>query len=266
MADDPQAQNVPVKDTPDAPMPSADQQTGEPEGQAAVDSVKDVSVPDNTGELPESASERTKREFEKLRRELREERTKRLEKEGLFNAMRPPVAQPTPTKPDWLVDPDSQTVDVNKLHSKLTNAEQRATRAEMAVNNYIQEVQTREALAAHPELDSRSDKFDPELHRKTRAYIFDSMMNPDDYNGKTLTYKEAGDMAKGIGGKAREQAEIEGAKKAIETLTPKEQASLEAVGRSDRRADSLHSLSDLQTRSRQGDDEAIVERLKRSKL
>ena len=69
-------------------------------------------------------------------------------------------------------------------------------------------------------------------------------------------------MVRGISSEAAEEAEKKGAKKAVEDLTPKEQASLEATGRSDQRSETVSSLEDLRQRSRRGDLEAVVERLK----
>ena len=270
MADEPQAQNVPENDTQDAPMPSADQQTAQ-SGETTKDELNQAEAKVAEAEesnLPKDVKDRTRKEFEKLQRKYREERAKRLEVESAFSAMRPKTQPATSKKPDWMIDPDSGTVDVNKLSQAWTNLEQRAARAEQSVNRYIEDSQRREAVKAHPELDSRSDKFDEDLHKRTRAFLFDSMMHPDEYSNKTLTYKEAADLAKESTGKAVEQAKAEGAKQAKEQLTPKEQASLEATGRSDRRG-STEKLEDLRVKSRytsRDGDQAIAERLKRSKL
>ena len=87
------------------------------------------------------------------------------------------------------------------------------------------------------------------------------MVNPQDYNNKQLSYKEAADLAKGVSSKVIAEAEKVGATKAIEGLTPKEQASLEATGRSDRRTE-VSDLDTLKQNTRRGDLGSIVERLK----
>ena len=271
MADEQQANTTVETDTQPEPVPSSEEQTPPSVEGAEAEPGRAVSKEPETDKegLPEEVSDRTRREFDKLRKQLREERTKRLETEGAFNAMRPRTQPAAPANPDWMIDPESGTVDVNKLGQAWTNLEQRAARAEQSVNRYIEDTQKREAFKSHPELDSTSDNFDEDLHKRTRAFLFDSMMNPNDYQNKTLTYKEAADLAKGSLGKATEKAKAEGAKEAKEQLTPKEQASLEATGRSDKRNITSANLKDLEVRSRQAGragTDAIAERLKRSNL
>ena len=158
------------------------------------------------------------------------------------------------------VDPNGN-IDINGLNNAIYSAQQRAANAEQTVQRWIEDQQTQEAHKAHPELNPNADKFDPVLHKKTRALLMDSMLNPGDYNGRALTYKQAADLAKGVTLQAIADAEKVGAQKAIENLTPKEQASLEATGRSDRRTQ-VDSFESLRVRTRKGDKTAIMERLK----
>lgn len=257
------------KDTQPAAMPTADQKTVEkpeagagaqpPQGEepkpAPQDSAK-KQIPED--ELPEGTKARTRKEFDKLKDQFREERTRRIKAEKAFTSMKP--AEPVV---DQYVDPTTGVVDVAGLNKSISDTKQRAVRAEKTVQSYIQEQQSQEAFKAYPELDSDNDNFDEDLHRRTRAFLTASMVYPQDYGDRTLTYKEAADMAKAGTTKAVEKAQEEGGKKAIEKLTPKEQASLEATGRSDRRKGG--NQEDLSKRTRTGGQagvEAAMERLK----
>jgi hypothetical protein len=271
MTDDTQkAKEEPVEVTQEAPMPSADQkvpEVAEVDGGAAQETEVTPATETNEG-LPENASERTRKEFEKLREDLRSERAKRIETERMFG-------QPQQTTPQFfpnnqqltqVYDPNTGLLNeeaLTDIQQKAFQAEQRANKAEQAIANFQIEQQSREAYTAHPELDPKSRDFDEDLNKRTRAFALDSMIHPEDYSGKQLSFKEAADFAKSsLAPKKVEEAKKVAAQEAIEQLTPKEQASLEAVGSPDRRSQVEQPLEDLRFRSRKGDQDAIVERLK----
>lgn len=215
-------------------------------------------------ELPEDARERTKQEFEKLKGQLRNERQRRQQLEQTYGAQRPQqVPAPAQKAVEEFIDPTTGEVDVAGLNKAIGDTQQRAVRAEQTVQGYIEQQQTREAYEAYPQLDSNADDFDKDFHRRTRALIFDSMMNPQDYGNKQLLYKQAADMAHEGTKKAVEKAEAKGAETALEQLTPKEQASLGAEGRSDRRKEATVNLETLKTETRRGKIAATMERLKK---
>lgn len=270
MADNPKAQEAPVTTTPAEPMPSSEQTTTEvqPSQTAAVDESQ-VSAgtertevqEENSLELPEGASDRTREQFDKLKTQLRDERAKRVNTQSVFEQLRPSQPAMTQAQINQFVDPMTGNVDVNGLNQAIYSAQQRATNAEQTVQRWIEDQQTKEAFSAHSELNPQNSNFDRSLHNKTRALLLDSMVNPQDYNNKQLSYKEAADLAKGVSSKVIAEAEKVGATKAIEGLTPKEQASLEATGRSDRRTE-VSDLDTLKQNTRRGDLGSIVERLK----
>ena len=110
--------------------------------------------------------------------------------------------------PEDFIETDPTTgeeyIDQKKLKSRLQEVQERATKAEQAVQNYIQNSEKREldkqnaeAYGAYPQLNPNAQDFDLELHKQTRALIYDSMINPQDYGGRSLTFKEAADRAKG---------------------------------------------------------------------
>ncbi len=267
MTDTPQAEvpqgqePMPSSTNAEAPEP---QQAAAPTGEtpkevsAGVEGAE-VSI-ENETELPEGVSERTRREFDKLRTQLREERANRMKNQSVFEQLRPSQQPLTQDQINSYVDPQGN-VDINGLNKAIYSAQTRAANAEQTVQRWIEDQQTQEAHRAHPELNPNNTKFDQVLHNKTRALLMDSMLNPTDYSGRPLTYKQAADLAKGITAQALTEAEKMGAQKAVESLTPKEQASLEATGRSDRRTQ-VGDMDSLRQRTRKGDMGAIMERLK----
>lgn len=272
MADDIQGQIDPVKATQESAMPTEEQKTpesGQIDSEAAQTS-SEVTSPVETNEgLPNDVSERTRKEFEKLRDELRSERSRRIETERMFGQAPQPTPQqfiPNQQQVTQVYDPNTGLLNeqaLTDIQLKAMQAEQRATKAEQAIANFQIEQQTREAYTAHPELNPNSKEFDKDLNNRVRAFALDSMIHPEDYGNKQLTFKEAADFAKQtLSPRVVEQARKEAAQQAIEQLTPKEQASLEAVGSPDRRSQVEQPLDQLRFRSRKGDQDAIVERLK----
>src|SRR5262245_24032521 len=139
--DTPQAQTVPVNDTPDAPMPSAEQQTTVPVAEATQ----------TDGTLPDDARERTKQEFEKLRTQYREERARREYLENVFGSM-----QQQQQTPPAIIDPDTglpREDALNQIQREAQEARQRAERTEQKFAAYQQEQEDRAVFAEHPELD-----------------------------------------------------------------------------------------------------------------
>ena len=270
MTDNPRANETPVTTNPEAPMPSVEQTTATPtEAPEAAAPEREVSAgteegtakSENFDDLPEGTSDRTREQFDKLRSQLREEKAKRVQTQSVFEQLKPFQQPSAPVSTSQFIDPVTGNVDVNGLNYVISTTQQRAERAEQTVQRWVEEQQTKEAYTSYPELNPSHDSFNASLHRKTRAVLMDSMINPQDYSGKPLSFKEAADIAKGVTPEVLQKAQEEGAKKAIEGLTPKEQASLEASGRSDRR-NQTSNLDDLKWRTRKGDPSAITERLR----
>lgn len=251
--------------TQDEPMPSSEQKT--PESDSPQDVETSSQVPSgqvNEEGLPSDSKERTQREFEKLRNQLREERERREYAESVFTSLQ------TKREPDIVPVLDPETGYVNEtaltdIQRRAIKAEERAQNAENAVQKYFKEQEDREVYRAYPQLNPDSDKLDKSLHVETRKVMLDSMLNPQDYGNRQLSFKEAADLASGKLTGTLDEAKKLGAKEALESLGPKEQASLEATGSPDRRNDALTTQSDLAYKSRKGDVDAITERLVRLK-
>jgi len=262
MAEDTKAQKEPEKKTQVAPMPSAEQKT--PESSDVV--VKETTSTEKVEEgLPEDASDRTKHEFDKLQQQLRDERTRREYYESVFQSMQ--TQKPEQPKSVPVYDPETGLVNeqaFTDLQKQSLEATARAERAETAVQQYLQDQEEKQVYQKYPELNPNLAKtHNKTLHVKVRRLMVDSMLNPNDYGGKQIGFMEAADLAKEDDTSAVEQAKKEGAKEAMEQLTPKEQASLEAVGTPGRRTELSSDLEELKILTRKGNIEAIAERLRR---
>jgi len=253
MAEDTKAKvqkDEPVTETQEAPMPSEEQKT--------TDVPAEAETQDG---LPDEASDRTKHEFDKLNTQFREERQRREALEAAFSTLQPKQAAPAP-----IYDPDTGYIDPNVLtdvQRRAIEAEQRAANAERTVQEYRTEQEAKEAYTSYPELNPEdTKKFDKNLHIRVRSLILDSMVNPQDYDGKQLSMKDAADLLKNTASSQVEEARQEAAQQAVEQLTPKEQAALDAVGsQGNRTTEALANLDELRRRTRKGDSSATLERL-----
>jgi len=170
----------------------------------------------------ETTNERTQTQFEKLldsnkalyeaNQTLRTELQQRREAAQQFAPVQlPPVQQqpmPAGVNPSDFIetDPTSGERFINdvKLQARIAELNDRASRAEEAVQRYVEtseqreiERQNREAFTAFPELNPASPSHDVVFHNQTRAVIYDSILNPQDYGGKALNFKDAADYVQG---------------------------------------------------------------------
>jgi hypothetical protein len=256
MADDTQGVQSAENETQQVATPTTEQQTTEPSKEVAGN------------ELPNEASERTKARFDELTNQLREERQRREALEGAFKTLKP-EAKTEQDQP--IYDPDTGLLN----EQALTNVQLRAQEAEKTAQEaktelqqlkeerikQSQEIEDMEAYQAHPELNPKDEKFNKDLRDMTASLMLQSMVHPEQFGDKQLTHKEAGDRAKELVAKISGNVKEEAAKEAIEQLSPKEQAALEATG-SNKRSD-VADISNLRYRTRKGDEDAIVARLKR---
>lgn len=260
MADQQQAEQA-EKETPAEPTPSSEQKTSEPVAEEA--SPKGDSASQARGEeleLPEGAKERTAQQFEKLRRELKEERERARRYEQMFGKqVQPQTPKPQEPTRDWY-DPETNMVDVNKLQQYNQYLESQVGQLNQRVQSIAESDQRKqelEAFGTYPELDPNADKFDRNFSDAVQGALTSAYLR-----GETPTFKEVADKIAEFAGKRVKAAEKEGATKAMEQLTPKEQASLEATGRSDKRTEVREDAQELAKRTRTGDIDAIMERLK----
>lgn len=252
MAEDTQDVIVPENETQEAATSTAEEKTA-------------VKADDG---LPDEASERTKSRFDELTNQLREEKTKREALERAVSTLKPKEATKEPEAP--IYDPDTGLLNeqaLNTVQLRAIEAEKQAhkTQAELQqlLDDRKKEVQLREdqeAYTAHPELNPTDKAFNKDLRDVTAALMLKSMIHPEEFEGKQLSHKEAGDRAKDLIAKISGNVREEAAKEAIEQLSPKEQAALEATGSQVRQT--TGDLDSLKRRTRSGDVNALVERLK----
>lgn len=282
---------------------SATQQTvsAEPEGSQSKSGTQQTTTKQTVGDqLPQGTSQRTTEQFDKLKDSnkrlydanqlLQQELRKKEQATKQFAPVQqtPGQTQTKEPKVEDFIQTDPQTgeqyVNEDKLKKAIDDAGQRATRAETAVQSYINQQQqieekrqTEEAYASYPQLDPKSEKYDASLSRVTRANLLDSMMNPNDYKGRALTFKEAADLASGKASqktmeqqtKEKETAEKEAKeakeKEKQEKLEAKQQATAGAKGvpstTQEPAQDEEARIANLRMRSRQGDMWAVAQRL-----
>ena len=238
--------------------------------------------------LPAGTKERTTEQFDKLKDSnkrlyeanqlLQQELQRKQKMEQQFQPVQQAVPQEQQPKIEQFIEVDpvtgEQFVNEARLKGAISEAQTRATRAEQAVQSYIQQQQhreeqkqTEEAYKAYPELNPNTEKYDAELTKRTRAFLLDSMVNPQDYSGRALTFKEAADFAKlQLGGKPELTVKpVKEEPQKTEVSEAKVQASAEAQGVTSTTQQSFtapdEELAKLQMKSRQGDPWAIAKRL-----
>lgn len=270
MTEETRADNYPATENQDAPMPSAEQETSESLASTEAVQREDVEVSDVGSQaddisLPAEVKDRTAEQFDKLKRNLAEERTRRMEYERYLSSLSlAQQQQQQQQKP--LYDQTTGYVDVQELERMRTQTEaanKKAEKAQRELERFVQQQQEREAYEAYPDLNPSSRDFNDDLHKAVRAMVTDSILNPREYGGDELTMKAAADRLMGLSNKEVKKIAKEAKQEALTELTPKEQASLEASGRPDRRNEMpSESHQDLADRTRRGDLDAVIERLK----
>lgn len=168
--------------------------------------------------IPET-NERTQEQFQKLlesnkklyqaNETLRQEMIQRAAAQQQFAPIQQPPVQNTqqPVNPQDFIEVDPYTgeraINEGKLSAALQEVNARASRAEAAVQQYVQtseqrevDRQNREAFASYPELNPTGGRFNTLFSNQTRAAIYDSLVNPQDYGGKPLSFKDAADFVK----------------------------------------------------------------------
>jgi len=209
----------------------------------------------------------------------------------------PPVApqaseQPLAPNPADFIEVDPRTgdkyINETKMKTAFEEAINRSQRAETTVETYIKQQeeldqarQRAEAFGAYPELNPQNkEQFSQDMHIETRQILLDSMVNPNDYGGRVLRFKDAADIAKNrLGQRNQAPKEPEGEppkatedpvveKEQQEKQERKEQAAIEADGGStgnQASAEEQEQISRekarLHAQIRAGDDLALAKRL-----
>lgn len=234
--------------------------------EAAVEQTTQEPAKDRTREQFDKLIESNKRLFEanELLRQEMQARTK-------VNETFKPIQENTADPFDGLVVVNPETgerlINDEKLLKQLRDNEQRATRAEKAVESYVRATEEKEIAAQnqaafnqYPELNPGDKSFDLTFHRQVRGALYDSMVNAPDYGGKPMTFKEAADFVRGASSGQKKDLE----KKEQEISENKQQAVAHTTSQPASQAQGQFKTEEqekLVQRVRYGDNSAIVQRL-----
>jgi len=231
---------------------------------------------ENNGEsegLPENASDRTREQFEKLKKHNQElaEKVKKYENIGSpFDALRPPLSSnpvstnvPMPFQDgqtENLVDTEGY-IDDKVLKRELAQAKEEARKARIEAQ-YIREnvqrieenQQVREAHREFPQLDPKSEKFNPKFFEAVKNKLVSQMIA-----GERDLLKASKEVAEWFPLEQKKEISPEQIKKEEQAR----RANLSGTTVS-HVAESGTDQSDLERRTRLGDTNALLERLRRS--
>lgn len=226
-------------------------------------------------ELPEDASERTREQFEKLKasnQKLKQELERTAQGDSVFDSFRNPKQSAPVQSGQSVAEPQSSasieedgSVDINKLNATLTDAQQRALRAEQRASQTEERImrfeETRQAEDAHkeyPQLDPApgNDKFDSNFFDLVKDRLLSNM-----YSGKQETLVQAAKNIANVykGTENVGQAKEEAVKEFKQSQSQTEHGPVE-VGQGESRQTKTDT-EDLRTRTRMGDKNALKERL-----
>jgi len=176
------------------------------------------------------------------------------------------------------IDPRTGERFVNeaKFNSAMADILQKANRAEQLAQNVAQQSekreidrQFREAYNTYPQLDPQGGQYDGRFLSQSRAIVYDSLINPQDYGGRSLGLKEAADFIAQAGTAGTQQRAATNQQVQTPTVNEanqaqKEQASAQAQSTPGAVAQNIDAEQEhlRQVRgTRFGDDEAIAVRL-----
>jgi hypothetical protein len=228
--------------------------------------------------LPDGVAERTKEEFEKLKKHNLELKNKLSQfeqpKTSVLDDIRPAADVPMPPTPslkpaqvqeikESLVD-ENGYVDVARLESKLKAAEseaseakQRAAQAEARMQRFEESAQVRAAHAEFPQLNPNSPTFDPKFYDLVKNELIGQMMRGE--QDMMRAAKKASELytPKADVTKAKEEAVEEFKTK----VAKRDMASESGTGRG---AKTPIDREELIRKTRQGDSNALYKRLQAS--
>ncbi|MFZ5845669.1 MAG: hypothetical protein ACOY0S_04340 [Patescibacteria group bacterium] len=207
-------------------------------------------------EAPEGMGEEQARAFQEMRQEikrLKEERAERAKNEDYLREAMPPSAPAAPPAVDInrFINPDTGEFDADGFN-RAHEARYQALRAEML--SLKQDLDEREARLKHPELD-KDKQFEEEV---AKTWLWEN------YRGNPVSFSQVAAKIKETRAKTVVASEEEGAKKAMEALSAKEQASLEVSPQTSAAARKEQSEAEdqaLRGRTRGGDDQALAQRM-----
>lgn len=168
-----------------------------PKGQDNVEEKPqgEVTASEETQDLPEDTSERTREQFNKLKESNQQlkQRLDQLESQGkkdldnVYESLRPKgdtgnvndqdkVDYLESLVKDGYVDEHVLKDTLKELKKEASEAQQRARRAEARAQEIEENSQVREANKLYPQLDPKSKSFDPQFYRLVRNELVGQMI------------------------------------------------------------------------------------------
>lgn len=211
---------------------------------------QDEAISDGVSDdIPEDI-EKQRKAFQEMRQEikrLKEEKTVREKSESVFDQFKPQAQTPDVSQ---FADPITGNVDWNAYQQ--ADSQRVRAEAQQAARDEVDEYRAREK---HPELFN-----DPEVEKEIAAQWFF-----EKYQGQRTSITEIADRVAKRYSKAVTKAEKIGADKALDEVSEKEKAAMEATSQTSepaRQATASADLDSLREQSRFGDEDAIAARLK----
>ncbi len=183
-----------------------------------------------------------------------------------------------PITGDEMIDREKLTKNLSAIQQEAMQAREMAMQAQQQAKAQEKDRQEREAFTQYPELNPRSQKYDGDFNKKTRAFLTDSMLNPEDYGGRSMSFREAADLVRaGVQPTQQQVAQAATVAQVIENQPQqaanaaptanqihKEQASTMVPNQPPQAQAEITAdeLRGQQVRTRMGDDTALAERLK----
>lgn len=228
------------------------------------------------------SNQRIAQQNELLRQQLEQMGKQRQQTQQQFAPVTQPQVPQIPGQPqgqrmlsseDFVaIDPETgaRYIDEKKFNAAVAEMYQKASKAEEVVQNYVQQTERREvernereAYAVYNELNPQSQNFDQRFAKQTRAFVYDSLVNPQDYGGRPLSFKEAADYAKS-GLVAPQTTTVATPVVNTQNQVQKEQASFGATAVPQQMAQNIDTEREygrLITGTRTGSDQALAIRL-----
>lgn len=196
---------------------------------------------------------------------LKEELENRQKGERAFDSLFPKTESKAQTVQQAQAQHGSQYVDVNQFIDKDGNFDavsynqavnSKISQLEQRITQYDQDRDEREARESIPQLNPSSKEYDPDFEQ----LVADRWLRLQ-VEGRGQTLKEVAQSFMKKSSKELDQAKKQGAQEAMESLSEKEQASLDVTPQTSSRARQAQAEADsaqLRSRVRQGDEAALA--------
>ena len=267
MADENTAPNKPVQPVPVQPVVTQTEPT-EPSTPAEPEVMKDRTR-DNFEKLLES-NQRLFEQNEIMRQEIQQKLGQPTPQPA--QQTQQPAQTPQSEWDFYEVDPKTGETFINrdKLSETMKELRDRTQRAEVQVQKIVKtneekeiERQNAETFAVYPTLNPKDENFDKQFSLQVEGLVYSSLIGPDRFNGRPLTFKEAADMVRGQQPTQPAQSEPEQAEEPGKGEALKETAASGAMSQPQNQTVPTDDsdLIALRFATRMGNEQALAQRL-----